>query len=96
MKTTLSPEELAKILAEGRALADAGGRFVNPDTVYASIKVIRERGEEWAASVLMRELTRRSLSRPDLPWLEHGEMEALILANEAEWQRLEKELSSDQ
>ncbi|SEU46518.1 hypothetical protein [Nonomuraea wenchangensis] len=87
LRTTLSPEKLAELAAEGKAEA-ARSPFVNPDAVAASKKILRERGEVWAASVLMRDLSRRSLALPQYPWLEDGELETLILADRAEWDQL--------
>jgi hypothetical protein len=86
-RTTLSPEKLAELAAEGRAEA-AKSRFVDPEVVAASKKVLRERGEVWAASVLMRDLSRRSLGVPALPFFYDGELETLILADRAEWEQL--------
>lgn len=86
LRTFLTPERLAELAAEGRAQA-ARSRFVDPDVVAECKKVLRERGEIWAASVLMRDISRRSLLG-GWPWLEDGEMETLILANRAEWELL--------
>lgn len=87
MKTTLTPEHLATLHAQGR---EEAGRspFVDPCAAAKSKKLLQERGESWAASVLMRDLSRRSLAFPYLPWLEDGEMETLILADRAEWDQL--------
>lgn len=93
MRTTLSPERLAELAAEGQAQA-ARSRFVDPCAAAASKKLLRERGEEWAASVLMRDLSRRSLALPHLPWLEDGEMETLILADRAEWEQITRAFES--
>lgn len=84
MRTTLTPERLA---AQGAAEA-ARSCFVDPCAVAASKKLLRERGEEWAASVLMRDISRRSPGAPAYPWLEDGEMETLVLAARAEWDQL--------
>lgn len=89
MRTTLTPEKLAELATRGRAEA-ARSRFVDPCAVAQSKKLLRERGEEWAASVLMRDLSRRSLLFGHLPWLEDGELETLILADRAEWEQLER------
>lgn len=89
MRTTLSPEQLADLAAQGVAKA-AASPFVNPDAVAQALKVLRERGEDWAASVLMRDLSRRSLASPRLPWFENGELETLILADRAEWEQLQR------
>ncbi|MGW0485811.1 hypothetical protein [Nonomuraea sp. NPDC003214] len=91
MRTSLTPEKLAELAARGRAevaASRAANPFVNPDVAAACRKVLRQRGEEWAASVLMRNLARRSLGVPGMPWLEDGEMETLILADRAEWEQL--------
>ncbi|MFI6594942.1 hypothetical protein ACIBHX_01770 [Nonomuraea sp. NPDC050536] len=93
MRTTLSPEQLADLAVQGQAEA-AKSRFVDPCAVVASKKILRERGEEWAASVLMRDLSRRSLLFGHLPWLEDGEMETLILADRAEWEQIVNSLQS--
>ncbi len=47
---------------------------------------------DWAASVLLRRLDRRSRIDPRFPWLEDGEEEILVLADEAEWALLGEEL----
>ncbi|MFG1683538.1 hypothetical protein ACGFNP_25440 [Nonomuraea sp. NPDC049269] len=88
MRTTLTPEKLAELAAQGRAEA-ARSPFVDPCAAVQSKKLLRERGEEWAASVLMRDLSRRSIALPHLPWLEDGEIETLILADRAEWELFE-------
>jgi len=86
MRTTLSPERLAQVHAEGMA---AAGRFVDPVTINSAVRAIQERGEEWAESVLLRKFgARRSLVRPDLPWLNHGEEHILVAAAAAEWEQL--------
>jgi hypothetical protein len=86
MRTTLSPEQLVELAAQGRAEA-ARSPFVDPAAAAKAKRLLRERGEEWAASVLMRDLSRRAL-RGGLPWLEDGEMEALVLADRAEWEQI--------
>ncbi|MET7335881.1 hypothetical protein [Nonomuraea sp. NPDC005650] len=89
MQTTLSPERLAELHAEGRAQA-AKCRFVDPDVVAELKRLLRERGENWAASVLLRSLERRAQGRSvsHLPYLYDGEMETLILAEAAELEQL--------
>lgn len=86
MKTTLSPERLVEIHAEGRAQT---GPFVNPHAIARGEIILRERGEEWAQSILLHRFDRRSLLRPTLPWLRVGEVEILVLADKAEWELLE-------
>jgi hypothetical protein len=85
MRTSLSPERLAELHTEGRARV---GAFVDPHIVSKCAAVLYERGEEWGESVLMRKFTRRSRLYSALPWLESGEEEILVLADEAEWTQL--------
>lgn len=82
MRTCLSPEVLAELHTEAQS---KGGRFVNPHTIARCQVLLRDRGEEWAASVLLRRLDRRSRLHPNLPWLHANEEEILVLADEAEW-----------
>lgn len=95
MKTTLPPEKLAELYAEGRAQAAAAGKFVNPATVAATKRLLLERGENWAASVLLRSLDRRAAERSvaHLPYFYDGEMETLILAERAELEQLARAAS---
>lgn len=79
--TTLGPEVLAQIRAEGVAQRGTG-RFEDPDVIAAYIQVLLRRGEAWAASVLGRESARRSLTWG--PWLEPAEPEILVLADQRE------------
>lgn len=87
MKTSLTAERLAALHTEGRAKT---GSFVNPYTMFRLRSILRERGEDWAASVLLRDLSRRSLIDAGFPWLESGEEEILVLADDAEWQQFVK------
>lgn len=89
MITNIAPERLAQLHAEGRAQALAAGKFIDPHTVAAAERVLNVRGERWAASVLLRDLSRRSRLLPQRPWLENGELETLVLADRAEWELLE-------
>ena len=91
MKTTLTPERLAELHAAGRRQADES-RFVNPVVILRAGQLLRERGEEWAATVLLRKLTRRSMINPGVPWLEDGEPETLLLADIEEWRNAEETL----
>ncbi|MDV6979637.1 hypothetical protein [Mycobacterium intracellulare] len=85
MKTTLSPEKLAQLHAEGNAKV---GPFVNPYTIAKCKELLRDRGRDWAASVLLRDLSRNSAINPRFPWLNSGEEEILVLADLAEWDQL--------
>lgn len=95
MKTFLTPERLAVLHGEGRAQA-AGSPFVDPYAVYQLEVLLRERGEEWVASVLLRDLSCRSIGRPSYPWLHDGEMETLILANRSEIEVMERSLGESE
>lgn len=86
--TTLTPERIAQLHTEGAAQAQRS-RFVDPHACAKVEDILHGRGETWAASVLLRDLARRSLTRKDLPWITEGEMYTLILADRAEWELLE-------
>ncbi len=87
MKTCLSTELLGQLAQQGRAAA-AASPFVDPTAASRALRLIEERGEEWAASVLLRDLSRRSQLRADLPWLYAGEMETLLAAEQAEFDQI--------
>lgn len=89
MKTTLPAETLAAIHAEGHAKS---GTFVNPYTINRVKELLRDRGEDWAESVLLRRLNRGSMISASFPWLEKGEDEILVLADLAEWDQLAAEM----
>lgn len=82
--TAIPPARLREIREEGLAQAKAGGRFVDPTMVARSKQVLRSRGEAWAEVVLGRRFTRRSRIDASWPWLEDGDMEALVLADAEE------------
>lgn len=89
MRTTLPAEKLVALHAKGQAQT---GPFVNPHTIVRCQRILSERGQDWAASVLLRNLDRRSLINPNFPWLNSGEEETLVLADKAEWEQLESAL----
>jgi hypothetical protein len=92
MKTILSAEVLAALHAEGRAQA-ALSRFIDPMAISRCRRVLTQRGQDWAQSVLLRDLARRSRLYPSMPWLEDGEPEILVLADAAEWKALSREVT---
>lgn len=92
--TALSPERLAQLHAQGRERSRQS-QFINPYTIAKCDRVLKTRGEDWAQSVLMRKFTRRSLVDSRWPWLELGEDEILVLADQAEWQALGEWVNSD-
>jgi hypothetical protein len=83
--TTLPEAELVDIRASARAMA---GRFVDPAIVASCGKVLDRRGETWAASILGRDISKRSPARNALggrrPWLNKGEEYVLVFADQAE------------
>jgi len=88
MRTGLPPEVLAQLHTQCQTPPGTPARFVNPHDVARVEKLIRERGEQWAASIVLRDLGRRSVLRPDLPWLTHDELALLLAAEQAEFDHL--------
>jgi hypothetical protein len=82
-ETQIAPARLAELRAEGRAKV---GRFVDPAVLLRCRKVLARRGETWAAEVLGRDLTRRSLLVPGLPYLVDGEEHTLVDADREEYE----------
>lgn len=62
----------------------SGRRFVDPAVVHYCSRVLEARGEQWAAAVLGRDLTRRSVAVPNMPYLRFGEEYTLVLADAEE------------
>lgn len=87
-RTFLSPERLAELAAQGREEASRSP-FVNPFITARATRLLAERGERWARSVLNRDLSRRALYPNTVPWFETGELETLVLADQAEMKVLE-------
>lgn len=82
MTTTQIPEPtLVELRARGHANIS---RFVDPHAVARCSKVLDRRGEGWAASVLGRDISRRSIGVPNRPYLNDGELWALNAADAAE------------
>lgn len=92
--TILTPERIAELHVAGAEQASRS-RFVDPVACSQAESVLHTRGEMWAASILLRNLTRRSLIRADLPWISEAEMYTLIYADRAEWQAMEHALTTD-
>lgn len=81
MKTAL-PETM---LVELRANAHENvTRFVDPCAVTRCSRILDRRGEEWAASVLGRDISRRSAAIRKRPWLSEAEVYAINAADAAE------------
>lgn len=73
-------------LAELRGLSVFGRLepFPDPHVIAASKRALTQRGENWAAAVLGRDLSRRSIAFPRLPYLESGEQYVLAEADRIE------------
>lgn len=85
--TTLSVEVLNEIAQQGLA-EDRASKFVDPHAVYRLNRLLDEYGELWAASVLRRDLSRRSRMAPSRPWLYPGELETLLIAERREFDQI--------
>lgn len=68
MVTHIPESRLVQLRAAGVAEDHAAGRFVDPSVLYRCTQVLDRRGETWAAAILGRNLTRRSLAHPHRPW----------------------------
>lgn len=84
MVTHIPESRLVQLRAAGIADDRAAGRFVDPRVLYRCTQVLDRRGETWAASILGRNLTRRSLAAPHRPWLNPGDAQTLIAADTEE------------
>lgn len=80
----LPDDVLIQLRAEGIAQAAVHLPFVDARAAARAKHLLRSRGEQWAMSVLGRDISRRSLACPTLPALEDGEIETLVLADHAE------------
>lgn len=59
-------------------------QFVDPTAVRRCCEVLDRRGEVWAAAVLGRDISRRSMAVPTRPFLNLGEGHTLLAADKAE------------
>lgn len=60
------------------------GQFAETSVVRRCCEVLDRRGEAWAAAVLGRDLTRRSMAVPHRPFMHLGEEHTLVAADRAE------------
>lgn len=81
MITQLPEPELVELRANGHSRR---AQFVDPTVLHACSEVLDRRGEDWAASVLGRDLSRRSVAVRSRPFLNAGEEYALVDADRAE------------
>ncbi|MCT7372152.1 hypothetical protein [Mycolicibacterium llatzerense] len=84
MTTNIPAARLTQLRAEGAAADRAAGPFVDPSILYQATRVLDRRGEAWAATILGRDISRRSLAAPHRPWLRPGEDRVLIAADSEE------------
>ena len=80
-QTDIPETTLMALRAAGRARQS---QFVDPDVLQQCASVLDRRGEEWAASVLGRDLSRRSIAVRSRPFLHGGEEYTLVAADRAE------------
>ncbi len=90
MITQLPEPTLVELRARGQSRRS---QFVDPTVLHTCLRVLDRRGEEWAASVLGRDLARRSAAVPRRPFLNAGEDYALVEADRAEDRRVLDNLS---
>lgn len=83
-ETTLSEQRLVQIRAAARATEHASNPFVDPREIRQTTQILDRRGEHWAAAVLGRDLTLRSLATAHRPFLYTGECAIIIAADAAE------------
>lgn len=81
--TRLSEQQLVRLREIGY-WKQIGERFVDPYVINQCDRVLERRGEVWAASVLGRDLSRRSMLVRNRPYLTGGEPYTLVLASRAE------------
>lgn len=79
--TAITPARLAELRAEGKTKR---GPYVDPRVLNRCTGVLDRRGETWAAAVLGRDISRRSLAVPHRPWLNEGEQYILVAADAEE------------
>lgn len=84
-ETTLSEQRLVQVRAAARTATEhASNPFVDPREIRHATQILDRRGERWAAAVLGRDLTRRSLATAQRPFLYTGECAIIIAADVAE------------
>lgn len=81
MRTQIPQRRLTELRAHEMAQQ---GRFVDPAMLHRCSRVLDVRGEQWAASVLGHDITRRSLAVPSRPFLHAGQEYTLVAADAEE------------
>lgn len=82
--TRIGEVRLVELRGEGKDADRAGGGFVDPKTIRRCLTVLDRRGEQWAAAILGRDLSRRSLIASHRPYLLAGEDHTLVAADREE------------
>ncbi len=83
--TKLPEARLVALRAAGHARES---RFADPTVLADCMRVLDRRGEQWAGSVLGRDISRRSIVVRSRPYLHRGEDCILVLADRAEDDRM--------
>lgn len=78
LATVLSAVRLADLRAQGRAKRHG---FFDRHMIAQCAAVLDKRGEKWAAVILGRDISRRSVGVPNRPWLHYGEAYTLVAAD---------------
>lgn len=84
MSTKLKEPELVILRRQAHEQNASSGQFVDPHLIAQCTNALRRRGEAWAAAVLGRDLSRRSIAVPAMPYLLDHEPLMLVLADRAE------------
>lgn len=79
--TRITEARLIELRRDGKN-RDRG--FVDPHVLRRCTDVLDRRGEAWAATVLGRDISRRSVGVPHRPYLYAGEPHALVAADAEE------------
>ncbi|MFV8160677.1 hypothetical protein ACNQVK_00740 [Mycobacterium sp. 134] len=82
--TTIPEARLVELRQAGIADERDNGPFIDPHILQKSTAVLDRRGESWAASVLGRDISRRSRAVPRRSYLHDGESRTLIAADHEE------------
>ncbi|MEE3755360.1 hypothetical protein [Mycobacterium intracellulare] len=84
LATSISETRLIELRREGHASDRAAGPFVDPGVIRRCELILDRRGEGWAAAVLGRDISRRSIGVPHRPYLNPGEDRVLVAADAEE------------
>ncbi|OHU46085.1 hypothetical protein BKG82_28290 [Mycobacteroides chelonae] len=82
--TAISETRLIELRREAHASDRAAGPFVDPSVLRRCELILDRRGELWAAAVLGRDISRRSVGVPHRPHLIPGEDRVLVAADAEE------------